>query len=466
MEMRFFCPECGRKLKADAEAAGYKCACPDCGADFTIPQASDEATPLAGEPVGAGDWGGSTGQSDGSHGKHTCPTCWMKFDTGDIMHISVHESLKGDPILGEDAQQRFHAMRFNNQGQALDAMGIVVTDIGCPHCRRRLPVGFIDEPHHILSLVGDQSAGKSYFLAVMSKMLPAALFKHFETVMQDADPTGNAALNELRKNLFSASSPEQVKVNKTVMEGSMYERLPRQGRMVALPRPFVFTLGAADNSKARSSLIFYDNAGEHFQPGVRLAEQPGALHVASAAAILFLFDPFNNPEFRRAMQGTTDPQMEKHLVDQQEIILSEMRSRILGVRGLPSSHRLSEPVGIMVGKYDAWRHLLPPEGIENPLQNGTVDLGCIQRNSDRVRELLLRICPSIVANAEALSSDICYFAVSAFGHTPVKVGDSAIAPDPAKLKPFQVEIPPLWALAKICPELVPAREGQSGRGVV
>ena len=377
------------------------------------------------------------------------------------MHISVHESLKGDPILGEDVQQRFHAMRFNDSRQALDAMGMVCNEIACPHCRRRLPIGFIDEPQHIVSLVGDQSAGKSYYLAVLSKVLPGTLYSQFQTVMQDADPTGNAALNDLRKTLFAATSPEQIRVNKTVMEGAMYERLPRQGRTVALPRPFIYTLGSADHSKPRSSIIFYDNAGEHFQPGVRLAEQPGALHVVSAAALLFLFDPFNHPDFRRAMHGCMDPQMEKPVLDQQDIILSEMRSRILNVRGLPSNHRMHEQLAVIVGKLDAWKHLLAGEPLLDPVANGKLDLGAVYHNSSRVRQLLLGICPSIVANAEALSLDVCYFPVSAFGHTPVKVGEGAYAPDPAKLKPFQVEIAPLWILSRLCPQLVPTCGGRT-----
>jgi DNA-directed RNA polymerase subunit RPC12/RpoP len=38
MEFRFFCPSCGRKLKADEEAAGMKVDCPDCGTEFLVPQ--------------------------------------------------------------------------------------------------------------------------------------------------------------------------------------------------------------------------------------------------------------------------------------------------------------------------------------------------------------------------------------------------------------------------------------------
>jgi len=80
------------------------------------------------------------------------------------MHIAVHDSLRGDPLLGEDAQQRFLATRFNNAGQALDAMSLPSSEIACPHCRRKLPPSFLGMPHHIISLVGDQSAGKSYFV--------------------------------------------------------------------------------------------------------------------------------------------------------------------------------------------------------------------------------------------------------------------------------------------------------------
>ena len=194
MYIRFLCTQCGRKLKADPEAAGQRSACPECGKELVIPSSS-VSNPDSESAQETSYWNDNTqdGFADPTKGKHTCPTCWLKFDPGDIMHISIHESLKGDPILGEDAQQRFHAMRFNDQRQALDAMGMVCTEIACPHCRRRLPIGFIDEPHRIISLVGDQSVGKSYYLAVLSKMLPAALFHHFQTVMQDADPTGNAA---------------------------------------------------------------------------------------------------------------------------------------------------------------------------------------------------------------------------------------------------------------------------------
>lgn len=377
------------------------------------------------------------------------------------MHIAVHDSLRGDPILGEDAQQRFLATRFNNAGQALDAMGIPSSEIACPHCRRKLPPSFMGMPHHIISLVGDQSAGKSYYLSVLTKVLPATLFREFNVVFQDGDPTGNAPINDMRKALFGAQSPAEAKLAKTQFEGAMYERLPRQGRMVALPRPFVYTLGTDEKSRDQCALIFYDNAGEHFQPGVNIVEQPGAQHVASAAGIMYLFDPFNSPEFRRHLRNTQDPQLEKPIVDQQDIILTEMRTRIQIIRNLKAGESISTPFAFIVGKFDAWMQLLDGKPLRNFVDDGKLDISAIEENSNVIRELVCQMCPPLVANAEALSNNVMFFATSSFGHTPVKIkigAENAFVPDPARLRPVNVEMPLLWILSQICPGLLPTKK--------
>jgi hypothetical protein len=388
-----------------------------------------------------------------ANGELSCPVCWLRFDTGDVMHIAVHDSLRGDPLLGEDAQQRFLATRFNNSGQAIDAMGLPTSEVACPHCRRKLPPSFLAMPHHIISLVGDQSAGKSYFLSVLTKVLPATLYRDFGITFQDSDPTGNAPVNDMRKALFGAQAPAQAKLAKTVFEGAMYERLPRQGRMVALPRPFVYTLAHEDKTREQCAVIFYDNAGEHFQPGVNIVEQPGAQHVASAAGIIYLFDPFNSPEFRALLKETKDPQIEKPVVDQQDIILAEMRARIQSIRNLPHGETIQTPVAFVVGKSDVWLNLLNGTPIKDPLVDGKLDNNIVAENSDAVRQLLHRLCPAVVANAEALSTNVMFFAASAFGHTPLKIGPGEYVPDPSKLQPKQVEVPLVWILSHICPSI-------------
>jgi hypothetical protein len=387
----------------------------------------------------------------------TCPVCWLKFDLGEIMHLATHDSLRGDPVLGEDAPQRFLATRFNDRGQALDALGLPCTEIACPHCRRALPPGFTEMPHHIFSIVGDQSAGKSYYLSVLMKMLPMSLYDNFSVVFQDADPAGNALLNEMKQTLFGAESPEGARLAKTQLEGGMYVRLPRYGRLVALPKPFVYSVASSQNPSHRCSLIFYDNAGEHFQPGRDSAESPGAQHVASSAGIVFLFDPFNSPDFRHEISDREDPQLEKPAFDQQGVILSEMKVRIAKLLHLDLMDHIETPMAVLIGKCDAWIHLLGSDQLRAPVHGGSLDLEALAHNSNLVRQLMKRICPQIVANAESISRRVLFFPVSSFGHAPVRLGPGDFVPDPRKLKPFEVEVPILWLLSCIEAALVPSQ---------
>jgi hypothetical protein len=177
---------------------------------------------------------------DVEYGEFTCPVCWLRFDRGDAMNVAVHASLRGDPILGETQMQRFHATRFNDKGQAVDALNIPAPDLACPHCRRKLPPGFLDVPHHIFSIVGAPSSGKSYYLSVLVKTLQTTLFQQFGAVFRDADPSENVILNQMKTQLFSAATPEEAFLAKTELEGAMYETLPRLGRMVPLSEPCIF----------------------------------------------------------------------------------------------------------------------------------------------------------------------------------------------------------------------------------
>lgn len=394
------------------------------------------------------------------YGEFTCPICWFKFDRGDAMNIAVHNSLRGDPMLGDEAMQRFHATRFNDRGQALDAMGLSTSDLACPHCRRKLPPGFLDLPHHIFSIVGAPSSGKSYYLSVLIKILQSTLFQNFGITFRDADPSENVILTQMKTQLFSSSSPEDAFLAKTDLEGALYETLPRQGRKVRLPKPFIFKLSHPDTPDNGFSMVFYDNAGEHFEPTRNSADSPGAQHIAVASGIFFLFDPLHNTEFRAMMKGVTDPQIKTHRIDQQDVILAETEVRIKSLLGLDSRQRVSTPFAVMVGKYDTWASLLGDEPLLPVIEDGVVRLDHIKANSKRVRNLMVRICPSIVANAEAISSNVCYFAVSPLGSSPVEFldrdGTPRIGPDPKQLNPQHVEAPTLWVLSQATPEMIPS----------
>jgi hypothetical protein len=210
-------------------------------------------------------------------------------------------------------------------------------------------------------------------------------------------------------------------------------------------------------------VIFYDNAGEHFQPGRDSADSPGAQHVASSSGILFLFDPFNNPEFRRLISDRKDPQLERPILDQQSVILSEMKVRIAKLLKLDLASRIEAPLAVLIGKCDAWLHLLGEEPFLNPVQSGFLDQDAVRGNSRKLRQLMLRIAPEVVANAESISRQALFFPVSSFGHAPVKVGPGDYVPDPHLLKPYQVEVPVIWILSRVVPELVASRDWEENR---
>ena len=402
---------------------------------------------------------------DVEYGEFTCPVCWFRFDRGDVMNLAVHASLRGDSVLGEEHMQRFLASRFNDRGQALDAMGLTAPEIACPHCRRKLPPNFLDQPHHIFSIVGAPSSGKSYYLSVLVKMLQDLTFRHFGVTFRDAAPSENAVLNDMRNHLFSAATPEEAYLAKTDLEGALYETLPRQGRQVRLPKPFVFRLSGRESAEDGFSIVFYDNAGEHFEPGRNSADSPGAQHIAVASGIFFLFDPLYNPEFRSKLAGHADPQLAQRRNDQQDILLAESEARIKEILGLSASGRIATPFAVIVGKSDAWLPLLGPEpllpAVEiHPHGGARIRLDHLRANSVRVRQLLLDVSPSIVANAEAISSEVMYFATSPLGHPPVQFEDAQghlrIGPDPAKLDPQRVEDATLWVLSKLAPAMFPS----------
>ena len=397
-----------------------------------------------------------------NRGAHLCPVCWTRFDAGDALSIAVHEDLRGDPILGSDVRLRFQPTRFNDQGLALDPMGLACTDIACPHCRRQLPPGYLDRPHRIISLIGAPSAGKSYYLAVLTRTLQDRLPEDFNLAFKDGDPSGNMLLNQMRNTLFSAATPEDALLGKTALEGATYEKLPRLGRMVSLPRPFIYSISRPGQQRNETSVILYDNAGEHFEPGIDIHDSPGAMHVATSSGLIFLFDPTANARFKSKLVGGEDPQLTlKGRVDQQDSILSEMETRMKRVLGLAQDERIKTPLAFVVGKSDTWEKLLSSP-LETVVKSGALDLAAVARNSARVREVLIALCPGLVASAESLAEQICYFAATSFGHTPVTiqagVNKGRIAPDPQRLAPAHVEEPLYWLMHLASPAMFPSSE--------
>lgn len=133
--------------------------------------------------------------------------------------------------------------------------------------------------------------------------------------------------------------------------------------------------------------------------------------------------------------------MDVRRLDQQEVILAETEVRIKSLLGLGARERMKTPLAMILGKFDTWLPLLGGEPLAPAVRDGRVDPIAIRQNSDRLRQLMLTIAP----NAEAISSDVRYFANGPLGASPVQFTDSRgvkmIGPDPAKLAPMFVGMP-------------------------
>ncbi len=391
-----------------------------------------------------------------------CPCCWEFFKAADILSIASHPNLMGDTILGADAMQRFLPEFCNHAGLPLDACGVPCSEYACPHCHSKLPPFFTQTQQHIISLVGVPAAGKSYYLTAMVHELETMFPRDFGMPFRDADPEMNEPLNEMRMRLFTAQTPQEAYIAKTQMQGRLYHKVWRQGLVVNMPRPFIYNLNKGTETH---SLVLYDNAGEDFQPGRDSALTPGSHHLSVASGILFLFDPTANPGFRQLLQESQDPQLRNSLYrpGRQAMLLAESEMRLRTRLNLPPSEKLDIPLAIIIGKSDTWIHLLGPEPLLPAVRNGMFMNEHVNVNSTRLRQFIFNIAPHICTNAEAISSNVRYFAASALGESPVEFqdevsGSTLIGPASGQVHPVRVTEPLLWALHCVAPSLIPSSQ--------
>lgn len=378
-----------------------------------------------------------------------CPHCWQRFQLSHSLAIAVHPKLCGDSILGEDAQQRFTPVKVDSHGMPVDAMGMSVREFACPWCHHKLQPFFSRTNQHVFSLIGIPAAGKTYYLSCMLHELEYALPREFGIAFRDADPSSNSPLNSMRMRLFSANSPQDAYLDKTRQQGHLYHKVWRNSRFATLPRPFIYNLS---KGKVTHSLVLYDAAGEDCEPG-ELGQEHSAGHLAVASAIFFLFDPTSDASFRKLIYEEEDPQLKQgvHMQERQALMLSETEIRLRTARRLMPEQNLDIPLAVIIGKSDTWQKLLGQEPLLPSIRNGQFQPKLVDANSKRLRQLLFDIAPHICANAEAISTNVRYFAASSFGAAPEafkdeRTGDTLLAPAGGKVRPNRVIDPVLWAL--------------------
>ena len=154
----------------------------------------------------------------------TCPHCWEQFPPEEVLWISAHSDLRGDPLLGEDEQQRFLPSRFDPDGKALDVRGIACKDLACPHCHLSISWASLQMNPLFISILGAPGSGKSFLLASMTWQFRQTLRDKFCLSFGDADPLANQVLSDYEEALFlNPNEDDLVTLKKTELEGDLYQ---------------------------------------------------------------------------------------------------------------------------------------------------------------------------------------------------------------------------------------------------
>lgn len=381
---------------------------------------------------------------------YRCPTCTTTFNAGEILFIAAHPALSGDNLLGPNAMQRFR-VETEPEGtlpmKVLDAYGNLCHEKACPHCHHKLPNFFEPSEQHFFSLIGGQNSGKAYYLAALVHEAETIFSRDFSFCLQDAAPATNAPLHDLLMRLQVSSGPQAIHLGKTLFKENLHRKVWKGDSYKKLPTPFVY---AFRKETEAHSVTFY-NHSDYSDP---------AFPAGSEHALFFLFDPTTNAAFRALLRNTDDPQLQRGstVSGRQALLLSEIEIRVRTELGLKPGERSRIPLAVIINKSDCWQSLLGPEPLLPIVRNGVVKMGNIEANSDRIRTLLFRICPNVCTNAEAISENVCYFAVSSLGSAPVEfrdetTGETRSEPQPGSLRPSRVSDPLLWAMSLRAPSL-------------
>ena len=390
-----------------------------------------------------------------------CPNCWREFPPTHVRFIAESPTLRGDPVAGPTEQLRFRPMRFDAAGNALDPDDGRCTRIACPHCHIEFPRALMEIRSTSISVVGAPGSGKTNLLASGMWGL-ARRAADFGLEVVDADPRFNATLHRNESLLFSTQDPSaDVTLPKTDVGGSELYRTARiNGQPELLPRPAYYVTRHQEEER-RSMLVLYDNAGEHFMPGSRVAgAESSTRHLERSTAIIIVFDPLQDARFRQRFAPDFDaPHATGH--ERQELVLTEAIARVRRLRSLDPAAPINIPIVIALSKADAWA----PKAIDYswseldlPVSLGSRRKRLVSRIKEAdaaSREALTETSPEFVNAADALAEKVTFVPASALGCSPSRDSDGTFRLRASDVRPQWAEMPFVLAIALSDPTVYP-----------
>lgn len=294
----------------------------------------------------------------------------------------------------------------------------------------------------------------------------------FGVSFSDADPQANLALHAYEDVLFGESADGSlVQLAKTELTGDAYQKVDYGDRVLLYPKPFFLQVGpiaghsrVEDAESITRTICLYDNAGESFEPGRDVLDNPATQHLARAEAMLFVFDPLQHPQFRRRLPVSAGiVERESAIVSRQDVLLAEVASRVRRYHNLPAGGKHDRPLIVAVSKFDVWQSLFGGRRMPEPWravpnsQLAAYPRSKVAEVSRRLRGLLQDVAPEIVATAESFvpPERIFYLPVAAAGTNVTRSGSGAQGHLAGTLDPMWVEVPLVHVLSERVPDLIP-----------
>ena len=143
---------------------------------------------------------------------HLVRTAGKPLSPKDVLWISSHQDLLGDPRLGPEQQQRFLPSRFDLDGNALDARGFSCRNLACPRLATwtlpRLPSG--DRTPRSCRFWERQPVAKSFFLSRPYLGAAASAARALRPRLHRRRPLGQPSAERLRGSPLPQSSADGV----------------------------------------------------------------------------------------------------------------------------------------------------------------------------------------------------------------------------------------------------------------
>jgi len=180
--------------------------------------------------------------------------------------------------------------------------------------------------------------------------------------------------------------------------------------------------------------------------------------------LLYLFDPTQDQRFRQLCQNQQINlgNIAVGRTARQESVLLEAAARVRRYSGLAQNAKHNRPLIVVVTKWDAWVTLLQDKNVTDPWlrrtdQVAALDVAWIERRSQEIRSLLLKVTPEVVTAAEGFASHVVYVPVSALGRSPemdARTGKLAIRP--RLIRPLWATVPFLYGMIRAMPGMLTA----------